>query len=201
MNKYAVYSQIIIFNLTPLVGLFIWDWTVFDVIFIYWAENMIIGAFHAIHLGAIRLSYIPSAIFFAFHFGMFTLIHGGFVVSLFGRQFLPAEVLESPEILASFLINQHHFDLAIIPFILLHLSDKIRNIMQHGLTLKSLPGGSMGPYGRLIILHVTLIIGGFLMMALQAPTAGLVVLILLKVGYDLYNYRKQLKALESSIGE
>ena len=41
------------------------------------------------------------------------------------------------------------------------------------------------PYGRVIILHVTILGGGSLMQALHSPTAGLLILILLKIGLDL----------------
>jgi hypothetical protein len=48
--------------------------------------------------------------------------------------------------------------------------------------LKELMGA---PYGRIMILHVTLIAGAFLVQALHAPVAGAMLLIALKLAYDL----------------
>jgi hypothetical protein len=41
------------------------------------------------------------------------------------------------------------------------------------------------PYGRIVVLHVTILLGGFLMMALKSPTVGLAFLVLLKTLLDL----------------
>jgi hypothetical protein len=41
------------------------------------------------------------------------------------------------------------------------------------------------PYGRIVVLHLTIMGGGFLMMALGSPTVGLVLLVVLKIGLDL----------------
>ncbi len=43
----------------------------------------------------------------------------------------------------------------------------------------------MRPYGRIIVLHIAIIFGGFLTMALGDPTWMLVILILLKTLVDL----------------
>jgi hypothetical protein len=48
--------------------------------------------------------------------------------------------------------------------------------------LKDLMGA---PYGRIVILHVTLIASGFLVQALKAPVVGALLLIGLKLAYDL----------------
>jgi Family of unknown function (DUF6498) len=41
------------------------------------------------------------------------------------------------------------------------------------------------PYGRIVVLHVTLIAGAFLITALHAPVLGALLLIGLKLTYDL----------------
>jgi hypothetical protein len=41
------------------------------------------------------------------------------------------------------------------------------------------------PYGRIVVLHVTILLGGFLMMALKSPALGLVLLVVLKILLDL----------------
>ncbi len=41
------------------------------------------------------------------------------------------------------------------------------------------------PYGRLVVLHVTIIFGGLLIGVTGAPAAAIVVLVLLKIALDL----------------
>ena len=47
------------------------------------------------------------------------------------------------------------------------------------------------PYQRIILMHVTIIFGGWLVMLLKAPILALALLILLKTGADLSAHQKQ----------
>jgi hypothetical protein len=49
----------------------------------------------------------------------------------------------------------------------------------------------MQPYKRVVLLHITIIFGGFLMMALNSPLMGLLFFILLKTGMDLRAHLKE----------
>jgi hypothetical protein len=92
-------------NLVPLGGVLFAGWSAFEVVFLYWLENLIIGFFNLgkiITVGAIgapaggelpgrspvaaRLINMAGACFFAgfflFHYGIFTSVHGIFVVTL-----------------------------------------------------------------------------------------------------------------------
>jgi hypothetical protein len=52
------------------------------------------------------------------------------------------------------------------------------------------------PYGRIVVLHVTLIVGGFLIMSLAAPVAGVLLLVALKLGYDLLTLGRDRRAAD-----
>ena len=41
------------------------------------------------------------------------------------------------------------------------------------------------PYGRIVVMHVAILGGGFLMLALHSPTVGLLLLVALKITFDL----------------
>jgi hypothetical protein len=41
------------------------------------------------------------------------------------------------------------------------------------------------PYGRIVVLHLTILGGGFLMMALHSPVVGLLLPVALKIALDL----------------
>jgi hypothetical protein len=45
------------------------------------------------------------------------------------------------------------------------------------------------PYPRIVILHLTIIIGGFVLMLLNQPLAGLVLLALIKAAFDVAEAR------------
>lgn len=47
------------------------------------------------------------------------------------------------------------------------------------------------PYGRVVIMHLTIIGGGFLMSVLQSPIAGLIMLVLIKIVIDIRTHVKQ----------
>jgi hypothetical protein len=47
------------------------------------------------------------------------------------------------------------------------------------------------PYGRIAVLHLTILGGGILMLALDSPTVGLVLLVILKIGLDLSAHLKE----------
>src|SRR2546428_6743265 len=76
-------------NLIPLIGVLLHDWTVFQVLLLYWCENVVVGVFNVLRMlsaqprsslaWAAKLFLIPV---FTFHYGMFTLVHGIFVLAL-----------------------------------------------------------------------------------------------------------------------
>ena len=49
----------------------------------------------------------------------------------------------------------------------------------------------MPPYGRIILMHVTIIFGGWLVLALGAPVMALVLLIVLKIISDVRAHDKE----------
>jgi hypothetical protein len=53
----------------------------------------------------------------------------------------------------------------------------------------------MQPYARVVVLHVTILFGGFAFMALHAPAAALVVLVALKTALDLRTHLAERRKL------
>ena len=54
----------------------------------------------------------------------------------------------------------------------------------------------MAPYGRIILMHVTIIFGAWLILALGAPILALVLLIVLKIFSDARAHHKEHAALQ-----
>jgi hypothetical protein len=57
------------------------------------------------------------------------------------------------------------------------------------------------PYGRIVVLHLTILGGGFLMLALHSPAVGLLLLVALKTALDLRGHFAERKkfAVASSL--
>jgi hypothetical protein len=54
-----------------------------------------------------------------------------------------------------------------------------------------LPQLMFRPYGRIVVLHLTVLLGGFLVTALGSPTAAIVLLVGLKTAIDLGAHLKE----------
>lgn len=54
------------------------------------------------------------------------------------------------------------------------------------------------PYRRIIVMHVTIIVGGILAMALKTPLPALILLIALKIGVDLRAHLGERKPVKIS---
>ena len=71
---------LILANLVPILGVAIFSWDVGALVVLYWAENLIIGFYTMVKMGAKGgLASLPTALFFCFHFGGFCAVHGLFI--------------------------------------------------------------------------------------------------------------------------
>ncbi len=183
---------LVLANLGPLYGVLFLGWKVFPVVFLFWLENLIIGALNVFRMlladpnnksmWVLKIFLIP---FFCIHYGLFTFIHGIFVMGLFGGMFRQGAPFPDENVVLSF-IRDYQLGWAIVGLALSHIVSFIVNYVGEGEYLKASPIKAMQqPYGRVVILHITILIGGFLVMMLQSPMIGLLLLVSLKIGLDL----------------
>jgi hypothetical protein len=179
-------------NLFPLVGVFLFGWEVFPLLLLFWCENVIIGVFNALKMlfsapdnalaWGVKLFLI---LFFCFHYGMFTFVHGVFVVGMFGGGFRSGSAFPAPEMLWGF-VRQNHLTWAVLGLFASHAVSFAHNYLGGGEYRRADVKLLMGqPYGRIVVLHLTILLGGFLMMALRSPATGLALLVVLKIILDL----------------
>lgn len=176
-------------NLIPLVGIALHNWTVFQVLLLYWCENVVVGGFNVLRMLAAqpkseitwagKLFLIP---FFCFHYGMFTFVHGMFVVALFGGGkfggFSGSTLLNA--------VRSTGLTIPVAALIASHGFSFFHNYLAGGEYQRvALPQLMFRPYGRIVVLHLTVLLGGFLVMALGAPVAAIVLLVALKTAIDL----------------
>lgn len=163
--------------------------------------------------------------FFVMHYGLFWFVHGIFVLtlplfsgveqgvrdlgSLPGEgQFpatgqFPGEGLEvggfspftpAPDMVAGFEIGP--VLLAVVALAISHGVSYWFNYLGRGEYRRTSPAAQMfAPYGRLLVLHITIILGGMAIGLTGAPAAALAILVVLKivmdVGFHLAEHRKR----------
>ena len=192
---------LVVASLVPLAGVLWFGWDLRTILIVYWLENGIIGGYNVLKMllaqgsdepsaravtirglsgGVAKLFLIP---FFLFHYGLFWVVHGVFVwvLPLFftfrgSGDLDPFGSGPSFDILAWALIG-----LTIGHGVAFYL-DYVRNGAYRGASAATL---MFAPYGRLVVLHMTILLGTFAVIALGAPIAALVVLVVLKIALDL----------------
>lgn len=201
-------------NAVPLVGVLFWNWNAFYVILLYWAENLAVGFYNVLkiafakvnhpieHLG--KLFLIP---FFMVHYGGFTAVHGFFILALFskGEQGPPMGGESWPcfFVFLQMLLNiVKHIMLTIPPVVrwavlslfASHGISFIYNYLIKGEYARTNPQKLMGqPYARVVIMHITILGGAFLMMALGSPAALLLILVVFKTIIDVNMHLREHK--------
>jgi hypothetical protein len=149
---------------------------------------------------------VGLAIFFSIHYGMFWLVHGFFVFALpaFGGigsgtapcfdgtppggelppGFFPG--LEPCEGSAFGEVLWGSVALAAVALFISHGASFLFNYLGRGEYLTTSPMRQMGaPYARVVVLHLTIIFGAFVVAFLGSPIGALLVLVVLKTAFDL----------------
>lgn len=189
---------LIVSNLVPLYGVLVHGWSVFPIMLLFWLENVVIGVMNVIRMLVAQPVDQPGAPatqgakafmipFFCMHYGIFTLVHGIFVFALFsGPAFEEADTLPEMRQAVFDAIEGWHLGLALLGLIASHIVSFVTNFIGRG-EYKRFSLGQLlfQPYGRVVILHLTILGGGFLAQALGSPTWALVVLVVLKIIVDL----------------
>lgn len=179
-------------NVAPLIGVLAHHWTVFAVVLLYWCENVVVGVFNVLRMlcaqpqntlaQAGKVFLIP---FFCVHYGMFTLVHGVFVFGLFGGGFKQWSGFPTPHTVLD-AVRQTGLGWGVAALIASHGFSFFHNYLAGGEYRRvGLPQLMMQPYGRVVVLHLAILGGGFLVMALGSPVPALVLLIVLKTAIDL----------------
>ena len=190
-------------NAIPLVGVLAWNWSVFDIVFLYWLENLVIGGYNVLKMAIAAphgvAGLAPKAFlipFFIVHYGMFCLGHGIFLFALFSDDALSGGGAEELAVEVWDVLADPLLKFALAGLALSHGISFVRNYLWRGEFRRTNPGALMAqPYVRIVIMHVAILAGGFLVMKLGSPVFLLVVLIGLKTLIDLASHRREHRKL------
>ncbi|MEM7661025.1 MAG: DUF6498-containing protein [Pseudomonadota bacterium] len=201
----------LIVNLIPIYAVLFLGWGAAPVVFLYWLENVVMGGITLARMTASTMKQHPIGLvgmlihgpFFTVHYGMFCFVHGILLASFAtigtpsegGDFFSPSVVLQtalgSGEYMPIFLaiIIGWQIALYVIDFL-------IGGQFRHA----SLEKEMMAPYANLMVLHVALVIGGGLMMALGEPLMGVLALVLLRAAWGIFlDMRRVLRTASADI--
>ncbi|MFH1942727.1 MAG: DUF6498-containing protein [bacterium] len=189
---------LILVNLYPVFGVLFLGWDVFPIMLLFWSENVIIGFYNVLRMIACKPEETEPWIhkvfmipFFIVHYGGFTAAHGVFVVILFGRGVLGPTNTFSLNMLWE-LAREQYILYAILALFFSHGYSFVTNYLRKGEYRNySLSKLMSLPYGRVVLMHLTLVIGAFLIIALRTRTAGLMLFILMKILMDLWAHLKE----------
>lgn len=174
-------------NLVPLAGALWLDWQVLELLLLFWVENIVVGALNLVRMAAAPLREpLPARLFlmtfFCLHYGGFAAAHGVAVLSLFGS----AEpgladgaalwaAVRSPPIVwaAAALLVSHAFSLVSNDW----FGGERRQHDARALMTR--------PYRRVVVMHITILVGGLAITLLGSPIWALAVLVVAKLGMDL----------------
>lgn len=203
-------------NCIPLIGVLLFGWVVFDIVILYWFENVVIGVLNVVKIltampgktldagetsgdaptpGAqmgqtvasfhgIKLFLIP---FFTFHYGLFCTVHGVFICALLQGD--NHSGLDSPMAAVIAMMAQPWFAVAVVGLIASQVISLVRNYYISGKYEQSHPFILLfTPYGRIVILHLAILLSAFLTLVLGSPIWMLVLLVVGKTVMDISIY-------------
>ena len=199
-------AALIAANLLPIAGVLWWGWSVFSVMLLFWLENIIVGLLNiprivfAIGDADERQRRISNrlfvAVFFVFHYGLFTYGHGVFVLSAFGEGIESEPTFQ----LALQLVVGHQLQWAVAALFISHLVSLVINYFLSGEYRRAVVKQMMKqPYSRVLVMHLGIIFGGFLLEKMNGPLPGLVVLIVIKIFVDVRAHQKEHRRLSATI--
>jgi hypothetical protein len=237
--------MLIAVNCVPLVGVVLWGWSLFEIVVLYWFENLVIGAINALkmltcipdaaHLklaaaeeqsaagrkrfaqtsapaagqavgtgesdsAALRKAAVGHQVskllmvpFFSFHYGFFCIIHGVFVFSLLGRDDVvgpggPIVMLRA--MLTEVLGGGLWF--AALALIASHLYSYLFHFLWRGELRRTYAARLfLAPYGRIVVLHIAILLGAFATLVLGQPVILLLLLIIGKTLLDWQMHQRE----------
>jgi len=206
---------LIITNTIPLFGVVFFSWSIHDILLLYWLENIAIGLINVLKMVTslflsssiarfLNIIFIP---FFIFHFSGFIAVHGLFLYYLLSTvpEPLPVESLSIVHNAGAFsiglldtilkMINPRWFSL-LIPLTVSHFISYLVNFIGRSEYLTAQPNKLItDPYRRIIVMHITIIVGTILTIVLnllnKSQQVAWIVLIITKTVVDARVHTKE----------
>lgn len=207
--------SLILANMVPLVGIF-FGWSLFSVLFFYWFESLVIGFFNIFKMLIaqafpaenynqsrplpsflkilLRVLSLPFKLFmvsfFIAHYGMFMAGHLFIIITI-----SPLPWGLQGNTILNFSLLRDLISGSLFPLLSLFISHGIsffhNFIGKQEYKKMSTQQLMMLPYKRAILMHITLLFGGFLLILTGMPIYLILLFIILKTVVDLKAHNKE----------
>lgn len=181
------------FDLLPIYGVIAWGWNAVPLVMLYWMENIVAGVMTLPRIFIAGASFGPMGflaglglcVFFVFHYGLFCLVHGTFLVG-FAAFAEPQEPGSLPmgDLFGIFQFGLNsglHVDWMLYAIALFQILVFVWEFLIKGGWKDTNPMAEMfAPYGRIIVLHFALFVGAGALFILNQPMIGVLGLILFR---------------------
>lgn len=181
---------LVIANVVPLAGVLFFGWDLGDIMVLYWLESGVIAFYTVLKIAIVgKVAALVAAPFFVGHFGGFMAGHFLLIYALFLRGnsggWAPGYAAELSAIFAPIWTS-----IAAL-FISHGISSSTNFLGQREYEGATVSGLMAAPYHRVMVMHLTLIVGGWIILLIGMPTGALAVLLMLKTALDLQAHRRE----------
>jgi len=186
-HRFPTVIPLIMANAAPIVGVLFFGWDLLSIMFLYWMETAVVAFYSllkAVKVGGL-FQILPMTINLVF-LGIFMRFHLIFLLWFFGpphRSNLP------PEIVTPLLLKT--WPSAVALFVSHGVSFLVNFLGNREYERTTVAAEQGAPWNRVVLMHMTIIFGGWVIMLAHAPVGGLVVLGLLKIVTDLHGHLRQ----------
>jgi hypothetical protein len=205
-------AALVAVNLLAVLGVLFAGWSLLLLLLMYWAESGIVGAVNVARIAlahgaeparpgggdrswkasGIRLSRFVAIPLFIVHYGLFWVLHGVFVLllpvflAMGATLFTTSGAGSRLELVDLSAIDPRWAIAVVVGFGFSHVISFFVNYLGGGEHLAVTPGAQMfAVYGRVAVLHATVLVAAAVIGALGAPVGALVVFVLAKTALDL----------------
>jgi hypothetical protein len=178
-------------NALPLIGVLVFNWRLSDVMVLYWAESAVIAFYTVLKICIVgKIAAVFAVPFFIGHFGAFMAGHFMFVYAFFVRGF--DSTGPEPPVKDALLGIFVPLWPALVALVVSHGVSFVVNFVRAGEYEGERVSDLMSaPYKRIMVMHLTIILGGGIVLALKTTMPALIVLVLLKTAVDFRAHARE----------
>ena len=198
---------VLIVDLLPILAVLVFGWAATPLVALYWLENLVIGLFTILRMAASAAGNLGNLLtllfiipFFTVHYGMFCYGHGVFIQALSARGVGSGN--PAPLELVNWAINTGQGMVWFVAAILsINLVIYVADYLLKGEFRNANPQIEMfAPYGRIVTLHVAILLGAVFALGTNEPLLGVLFLIFLRVVFGMILSALRQRKLDRELG-
>ncbi|MFN3608954.1 MAG: DUF6498-containing protein [Hyphomonas sp.] len=181
-------------DLLPIWAIFQFGWGATPLVALYWLENLVVGFFVAARMLGTGLSQLSRGMFvgagvfflvpfFIVHYGAFCFGHGIFIATFAA----PEMGFPNPaELIGWALSTGPHMGLFLGAIIAVNLAIFLIDFLGRGeIRRTKIDGEMLAPYGRIVTLHLAILLGAAFAFNSDEPLMGVLLLILIRIAFGM----------------